>query len=443
MSSDLEQIIPRGGGTGEGTVGPRGPAGPAGPQGPIGPAGADGADGADGAPGPAGPAGAQGPAGDPGPSISDVGISITDDDGVPIDGYRALLKLLPPVAGDDEVVGRLFKFPNRTLGVGQDYAEGNVDVVLSDADNFGAPVPVNILRTITATTNATPVAVTVDAPHGFATGDNVRISGTGIAALDLKWWKITVTGPSSFTLDNSAAPGSAAAAGAAFSDRSPVLHRLADSGWGSTGAFHLAIGLRGRSGAAVPNVGLWLQPHHDVIPLLIQNAGADVWPVAPTRDYLQIVDARRASLVVFAVNAAGQTLHDATPSATVPSISFAGDTDTGIAHVGDNWLTLVTGGVSRIDLDVFRANFANGFDLAFGTAAGTKIGTAANQALAFHGVAPVGRRAGAAQAAVGTAAPTNVSPYGFATSAQAAALVTLVNELRAALVEKGLIKGSA
>lgn len=52
-------------------------------------------------------------------------------------------------------------------------------------------------------------------------------------------------------------------------------------------------------------------------------------------------------------------------------------------------------------------------------------------------------RASADQAAVATTAPTNTTPYGFSTSAQAAAIVTLVNELRAALVAVGIIKGSA
>jgi hypothetical protein len=42
-----------------------------------------------------------------------------------------------------------------------------------------------------------------------------------------------------------------------------------------------------------------------------------------------------------------------------------------------------------------------------------------------------------------TTASTQTTPFGFATQAQADAIVTLANELRAALVEKGLIKGAA
>lgn len=78
-----------------------------------------------------------------------------------------------------------------------------------------------------------------------------------------------------------------------------------------------------------------------------------------------------------------------------------------------------------------------------GTTTGTKIGTGTNQMLAFHNATPVVQRASSAQTAVVTTASTQTTPWGFATQAQADAIVTLVNELRAALVEKGLIKGSA
>jgi len=107
---------------------------------------------------------------------------------------------------------------------------------------------------------------------------------------------------------------------------------------------------------------------------------------------------------------------------------------------------------------------AEGVDYTLGTTTGTKIGTAANQKLAFHGATPVVQRAGSAQAlvtatvgaALATTAATQTTPYGFS-QAQAdgliarvnalivdnAALIVLVNELRAAVVAKGLIKGSA
>lgn len=82
------------------------------------------------------------------------------------------------------------------------------------------------------------------------------------------------------------------------------------------------------------------------------------------------------------------------------------------------------------------------FNFAFGTSTGTQIGTATAQKLAFHGSTAVIQRAGAAQAAVATDAATSTLPFGY-TEAQANAIVALVNELRAALVQKGLIKGAA
>lgn len=91
------------------------------------------------------------------------------------------------------------------------------------------------------------------------------------------------------------------------------------------------------------------------------------------------------------------------------------------------------------------------------------VGEKASDSVGLHGSAAV-QRAGSAQAAVtngvgaalATTAATNSSPYGFS-QAQAdgliarvnslitdnAAQTVLINELRAALVEKGIIKGSA
>lgn len=76
------------------------------------------------------------------------------------------------------------------------------------------------------------------------------------------------------------------------------------------------------------------------------------------------------------------------------------------------------------------------------TAEGKQIGTAVDPLLAFHGSTPVAQRAGAAQAAVATTTATSSTPYGYS-QAQANAIVTLLNEIRAALVEKGIIKGAA
>lgn len=73
---------------------------------------------------------------------------------------------------------------------------------------------------------------------------------------------------------------------------------------------------------------------------------------------------------------------------------------------------------------------------------GDLIGQDATDLVAFHGATPVAQRSGAAQAAVAGTASTSSSPFGYS-QAQADAIVTLLNEIRAALVAKGIIKGSA
>ena len=67
-------------------------------------------------------------------------------------------------------------------------------------------------KAISATTRDTPVAVTT-ATHGYTTGDEIYIAGTGIPALDGKFWVITVTGVTTFTLDGSTDPGSTSTTG--------------------------------------------------------------------------------------------------------------------------------------------------------------------------------------------------------------------------------------
>jgi hypothetical protein len=75
---------------------------------------------------------------------------------------------------------------------------------------------------------------------------------------------------------------------------------------------------------------------------------------------------------------------------------------------------------------------------------GYTVGQSTADKIGFYGLAtPIAQRAGSAQAAVTTTAATSTTPYGYATSAQADAIVTLVNELRAALVALNLIKGAS
>lgn len=85
----------------------------------------------------------------------------------------------------------------------------------------------------------------------------------------------------------------------------------------------------------------------------------------------------------------------------------------------------------------------DGRNIQVGITTGTKIGTTTTQKIGFYNTTPVAQRSGAAQAAVATTAATQTSPWGYTTQAQADAIVTLVNELRAAMVAIGIIKGSA
>ena len=71
------------------------------------------------------------------------------------------------------------------------------------------------------------------------------------------------------------------------------------------------------------------------------------------------------------------------------------------------------------------------------------VGTTAAKLVGFHGTAATAQRASANQAAVVNTASTQTTPFGFSTNTQADAIVTLVNEIRTALINKGLIKGSA
>lgn len=80
--------------------------------------------------------------------------------------------------------------------------------------------------------------------------------------------------------------------------------------------------------------------------------------------------------------------------------------------------------------------------LSDGNSDGTVLGQSTTDKIALYGVTPIVQRASADQAAVATTGATNSTPYGY-TQAQANAIIALVNELRAALVAVGIIKGSA
>jgi hypothetical protein len=65
--------------------------------------------------------------------------------------------------------------------------------------------------------------------------------------------------------------------------------------------------------------------------------------------------------------------------------------------------------------------------------------------LGFFGATPIAEPASSAQAAIASTAAVSISAtqWAFATSAQATGVITLLSEVRTALVNLGLIKGSA
>lgn len=71
-------------------------------------------------------------------------------------------------------------------------------------------------RTITAASNATPIAITTSGSHGWTTGDRVTIYGVAGNLDANSTWTITVTGATTFTLDNSVGSGAYTAGGKVF-----------------------------------------------------------------------------------------------------------------------------------------------------------------------------------------------------------------------------------
>lgn len=73
---------------------------------------------------------------------------------------------------------------------------------------------------------------------------------------------------------------------------------------------------------------------------------------------------------------------------------------------------------------------------------GLRMGVAATDLIAFYGATPVAQRASGSGAAASSTASTTTTPWGYATSTQANAIVTLVNEIRATMVGLGLMVGT-
>lgn len=125
-----------------------------------------------------------------------------------------------------------------------------------------------------------------------------------------------------------------------------------------------------------------------------------------------------------------------------------------LGYDASNYLSVTVGITGGVTLDAvgsgagftFSDNLTLSANISIATATtgtGGMIGTSTSQLVGFHGVAGTAQRAAAAQAAVATTAATQTTPWGYSTAAQADGIVTLLNEIRTVLVNKGLMKGSA
>lgn len=103
--------------------------------------------------------------------------------------------------------GRLLPFVFSTT---QSYIHVHTAGAMNVVKDAGLVLEAN--KTITATTDATPVVVT-SAGHGYANGDRVYISGTAIVSLDGRFWTIANVAANTFELSGSVAPGSTTATG--------------------------------------------------------------------------------------------------------------------------------------------------------------------------------------------------------------------------------------
>jgi len=74
---------------------------------------------------------------------------------------------------------------------------------------FDAAAP----RAIASSTNASPIAITMAAPHGYATGDKVSIVGHLVNTNANGSWVVTVTGATTLTLNDSVGNGVGGASG--------------------------------------------------------------------------------------------------------------------------------------------------------------------------------------------------------------------------------------
>ena len=173
-------------------------------------------------------------------------------------------------------------------------------------------------------------------------------------------------------------------------------------------------------------------------------------PASHTPDVMQIFS---NSVRYFSVTNTG-TLNVGTQTTTTAKIhSMATTEQIRLGYDASNYFSTTVGSTGGVTFDAIGSGAGFTFsdsitlgdakDLIVNATTGTKIGTATTQKLGFYNATPIVQRSGAAQAAVATTAATNVTPFGYTTAAQADAIITLLNELRAWAVAQGFIKGAA
>ncbi len=282
------------------------------------------------------------------------------------------------------------------------------------------------------------------AAHGLATSDKVVVYGVGGTAEANGKWTVTVITTSTFDLQGSTFTN-AYTSGGTVTNR-PLLYGL-----------HVQVAprvARGGLTGAVANAD-------DVDGIAIQNAGtakateavyvaaspsiaAQAWYATFNTDAKTDIGLKVGGTVYeAAVDLAGTTTQTVYNGSAVPlrlpnaksvvARNAANSADVALFQINtSNWFEIQT-----------TTKFADGVVLVLGTGTGTKFGNATSEKIAFHGSTPVIQRVGASQAAAATTGSTSTTPFGYTTAAQADAIVTLVNEIRATLVEKGLMKGAA
>lgn len=104
-------------------------------------------------------------------------------------------------------------------------------------------------------------------------------------------------------------------------------------------------------------------------------------------------------------------------SATSPSFAFSAETNSGFYFVNTNQIGLTIAGTRKLRFLTTGISFDDGYNLVFGTATGTMLGTGATQKLSFYGATPIVRPSAYTQ----TYATTDKTLAAYTANAQSSA----------------------